>query len=265
MIPEIEKAFSETSKIVLGTELHGLEDYGPWLGRNVALPYPAKSAVSGKEVWVPPPLLFLKRKFNKSHIISAEEFEKVNRSPFSARDLEDLDVKEILQKIVKPLLFYCGNWRFSTFANVDKASGTGSSINVYYCDEAYHNVKNIAYSNYVLFFCDNIFGSHGVQYSKFCIHAYNSLKVTRCFEIDGCESSSDLLFCHNSENLQNCMFCFNAKSMRYAVGNVEIGREKYMELRKLVLGRIGKELKEKKQLGIDIYNIGCISKGAGRK
>ena len=38
MFPEIEKAFGETSRLVLGSELHGLDAYGPWLSARVPMP-----------------------------------------------------------------------------------------------------------------------------------------------------------------------------------------------------------------------------------
>jgi len=53
------------------------------------------------------------------------------------------------------------------------------------------------------------------------------------------------------------MFCFNAKNLRYAVGNVEVGRERFMEMKKKLLGEIARELEGKKGLRWGIYNIGA--------
>ncbi|VVB98054.1 Uncharacterised protein [uncultured archaeon] len=259
MIAELEKEFTETANMLLGARLRGLEDYGPWLGENVPLPYPGRSALSGKEVWVPPPLNFLGREFAKSRIISMDEIGQANVSPFRPEDLEGAPVRKILEKIVRPIAYYCGDWRYGSYENLEKASGAGAGVNVFYSEDVYHDVKNIAYSNYVLY-CESMFGCHVATYSKFCIHAYNSFRVTRCFEVDGCSDSSDLLFCHNSEALQNCMFCFNAKSLRYAVGNVEVGRAEYMRIRGMLLNYIGKELENGKGLDLSIYIIGLRKK-----
>lgn len=255
MIPELEKAFTDTARTLLGRPLEGLESYGTWLGKNVPLPYPAKSALSKKEVWVPPSLNFLQKEFDRSRIISQDEMEKANVSPFKPADLEGADVGKV-RELLKPVAYYCGNWWFGNYQNLEKCSGAGNGVNIYYSEDVYHDVKNVAYSNYVLY-SENMFGCHVATHSKFCIHTYNSFRVTRCFEVDGCSDSSDLLFCHNSEALQNCMFCFNAKSLRYAIGNVEVGREKYLKIRAMLLDEMGGKLGKGRKLDLGVYNIGC--------
>ena len=51
------------------------------------------------------------------------------------------------------------------------------------------------------------------------------------------------------------MFCFNAKSLSYAIGNVELGKEKYLEIKKKILEEIHSKLKKDKRLDLNIYNI----------
>jgi len=53
------------------------------------------------------------------------------------------------------------------------------------------------------------------------------------------------------------MFCFNVKNKRYAIGNVEVGRERFMETKRMLLAKIAGELTVKKEIAGDIYNIGC--------
>ena len=64
--PELEDEFTKTCKIMLDVDLKGLDDYGPWLGKRIPLPWPAKSVLSGKEVWMAPGLNFMGKKFAKS-------------------------------------------------------------------------------------------------------------------------------------------------------------------------------------------------------
>lgn len=47
------------------------------------------------------------------------------------------------------------------------------------------------------------------------------------------------------------------KNLKYAVGNVEVGRKRFMEMKKRMLGEITRELEEKKSLRFSIYNIGA--------
>lgn len=79
-------------------------------------------------------------------------------------------------------------------------------------------------------------------------------------EVDFRKRYKPLNLCHNIEDCQECMFCFNVKSLRYAIGNVEVGKERYLKIKRMVLDEISKKLEKDKNLGISIYNIGCKAK-----
>ncbi|MFH1785301.1 MAG: hypothetical protein ABH842_02645 [Candidatus Micrarchaeota archaeon] len=253
--PELEKEFSSTSNLLLGKPLVGIDDYGPWLGKYVPLPHPAKSAVSDVEVWNFPTLNFMGRKISSKRSISMEEMDKVNHTKFIYDEIKDSDIKDMVNRIVKPVAYAIGNFRWKTFSNIEKCSGAGDGMYLYYGDDLYGGIKNVAYSNYPMY-SQNMFGCHNTPYSQFCIHAYNSVKVIRSFEVDGCYHSSDILFCHNSEGLNDCMFCFNVKNKRYAIGNIEVGREEYMRVKKILLTHINDQLSKTKTVNFDIYSIG---------
>ncbi|MFH1393697.1 MAG: hypothetical protein ABII71_03460 [Candidatus Micrarchaeota archaeon] len=252
---ELERAFSSTCRLLLGKELAGLEQYGGWLGKAVPLPRETKSALSGKEVWIPPSDIYLKKQFNLKNAISADEIDQANTPPMGAGELEGASVKDILG-MIKPISHYCGNFRYWTYTNAEKSSGTGDGRNMLMCDDVYLKVKNVAYGNYVLY-SENLFGCHGIMHSGFSIHAHYCTKITRCFEVDACTNSSDLLFCHNCENVHDSMFCFNAKNLRNAIGNVPVAPDEYRRIKELVQQEIVKELGEKKSFRYDIFNVGC--------
>ncbi|MFA6530752.1 MAG: hypothetical protein WCT31_03400, partial [Candidatus Micrarchaeia archaeon] len=70
----IETEFKQACKIIFGSELPGsIDDYGSWLGKRVPLPFPVKSALSGKEVWAHPAQNYLKQKFDSERTISMDE------------------------------------------------------------------------------------------------------------------------------------------------------------------------------------------------
>ncbi|MFH1448641.1 MAG: hypothetical protein ABIG39_07300 [Candidatus Micrarchaeota archaeon] len=252
---EIEKAFSDTTKIVLGVELKNLDDYGEWLSRRVPIPTKGKSAVSGKDVWIQPSLCFLKQPFDKDRIIDMGEIGKVNESPFIAEDLKDTDLRNVL-KILKPVVYYCGNLRYKNVNNLEKTSSAGEVVNVYYSEDIWYGSKKVAFSNMVVF-SESMFGSHNVHYSKFCINTYNSFRISRGLEIDGCTNCSDVFFCHNSENLRDCILCFNTKSLRYAVGNVEVGKDEYLRISRMLKEHILERLEVNHNFEQDIFNIAC--------
>lgn len=84
---------------------------------------------------------------------------------------------------------------------------------------------------------------------------YDSVKLTRCFEVDGGRGCADTYFSHNVEGLQNAIFCFNVKSKRYAVGNAEIGPEQFMKVKKMVQEWAYEELTSKKMLPVSVYDV----------
>lgn len=125
--------------------------------------------------------------------------------------------------------------------------------NSYQVTDCAHS-KNCAYCDMAVA-SENVFGCRRSVHSKFSIRLHGCTNMTACLEMEGCNNCANSMFCHNSENLDHCMFCFNTKSKRYAIANVEVGREKYMEVRKVVLDELLRRLEEKKGLGLDIYNI----------
>lgn len=108
--------------------------------------------------------------------------------------------------------------------------------------------------------CDALFGAYRVIGASFSIHIYNSYYVQRCFEMDSAIKCTDCYFCHNVENLDNCMFCFNTKAKRYAIGNVEVGKEKYLQIKAQLLERIVPSLEKNGRLGFDICDVLSLRK-----
>ncbi|MDO8553824.1 MAG: hypothetical protein Q7S22_03385 [Candidatus Micrarchaeota archaeon] len=252
---EIESAFGEVTKLLLGSELTVIDDYGDWLGRHVPLPTLAKSAVSGTDVWIPPTLNYLGIEFNKSKVISMEEMDKVTSSPFTAKEIETANLKELTTKFMKPVAYFCGNFRYQTYENFEKVSGGGGGRNVYVGEDVFLGVKNIGFSNYTLF-SESMFGCYAVTHSQFNIHVYRSFSLARCFEVDSSSNCHDLFFSHNCENVNDSMFCFNAKNLRHAIGNIQLAPEIYKEIKAKIMAGIVKELKETKNLRYNIFNIG---------
>jgi len=46
------------------------------------------------------------------------------------------------------------------------------------------------------------------------------------------------------------------KAKRYAIGNVEMKKEEYLKIKKLVLTEIANKLEKDKKLDLNIYNVG---------
>lgn len=252
---ELSQAFSQTTKILLGSALLDIYQYSGWLSMHVPLPYAAKSKLSGKEVWLPPSRDFLGQKFNTQSIVSMEEGPIDIPNTRTYEELQNSGLGDVRGKFCTPIAVYLGNFRYKTYQNTDKTSGAGDCMNVYMSEDVYHGARNVAFCKSMLY-SENVFGCREGTKCQYCINCYGSHEMTRCFECDSCTKCSDSYFCHNCENLENGLFCFNSKGLRYAVANIEVGREKYMQIKKLVLEQISARLQKDKKLEWSIFNIG---------
>jgi hypothetical protein len=257
MNDEIERAFLATSRMILGTSLEGLEKHSKWLGRRVPLPEKTGSAISGKDVWIPTSPMYLGKRFDNARSVSLDEMDKLPNAALSYDDIRNSPVKDMINKHTEPVNYYCGNFRHWTWENVEKCSGAGDGRNMFYGDDTYRKVKNTAYTWYVLF-SESIFGAFGLKDCSFCIHAYNSNRLSRCFEVDGSSNCSGLLFGHNCENVHDSIFCFNAKNLRYAVGNTVVGPVEFKRIKSILTDEITGSLRAEKHYDNDIFNIGCM-------
>ncbi len=91
--------------------------------------------------------------------------------------------------------------------------------------------------------------------SEFAINCYDIVECKRCLEVDSSSKCSDCYFCHNCEACENCILCSNAKGMRFAVLNQEVGKEKYLEIKKLLLNYMADKLEKQKGLEKSIFSL----------
>lgn len=249
-VRELEEAFSTTSKLLLGEALSPVDDYGEWLSRHLGKRSVFPSAISGESVFFREQFAF-HRIAPKKKIISFGDREEAGK--FRIGGAEGMGVAELLGKI-PGIAYFCMDERIKKEQNNEETMGMEDTINCYKTNDAFI-CKNVAYSFYTKI-AEYIFGSFRAIESKHCMNAYNCWRSKGLFECDSVKDSSSLYFCHNVENCHESMFCSNVKNLRHAIGNVGVGREKYLEVKGMLLGHILKELKEKHSLGIDIFNVG---------
>ncbi|MCL6089243.1 MAG: hypothetical protein M1530_03745 [Candidatus Marsarchaeota archaeon] len=249
----VEEAFSQTTKLLLGKPLEGMDSYAFWLMSRKPRIEKCSSAISGREVYRGDYCCSFD--LPKDRLICMDEAplvaEHARLSQQEAERMTLADAPRLLGKI----------------ALCSPEYHEGRNSNIIDCPTAldssncYRSVATV-FAKYCAFgtwprssqYC---FGYFSCLSSSSCINAYQSVKLARCFEMDNCRDCSDCLFCHNAENCRDCMFCFNVKAKQYAIGNVEVGKEQYMKIKKLVLAEIVRKLEKDKTLDIDIYNIGA--------
>lgn len=250
---EIEKAFSATTSVLFGKPLSGIEKYGNWLKSRVkeANIIKVKSKVSDRQVLVVPVGFF---KEMGSNVVTLDESVKLGERTLTENEVESLSMKtagKLLAKIstTSPEIIFGENFAEEGCACYGPTQGCYKTTFCWFS-------KRVAFGFWTRD-GDSVFGCSNLVLSSFCIKCHSSTNLTRCFEVNDSSNCSGSYFCHNSEGLQDCLFCFNTKNKRYAIGNIEIGREAYMKIRHLVLASIVSELEETHSLRHDIFSIGA--------
>lgn len=250
----VHEAFSKTMRLLLGFELGNMDDYEGWLKRGVRWKREVKSEVSGKKVGVPLLAFF---DLAKRGFVTMEESIELGKKPSPVKNIESISVKNA-GSLLKAIL------RFTPEIMLGENIGVEDICT---CFSSQYSIRGI-YTNACKYtaYCywprnsQYVFGSSLVFTCEFCVKCANSENLSRCFEVSDSHSCTDCYFCHNCENVRDSMFCFNAKNLKYAIGNTEFSREEYLRIKKLILEEIALRLKRDKALAPSIYNIACAPK-----
>lgn len=250
----IEEAWSKTCNVVLGRRLKGgIDYYGEWLKKDTKRSETLKSAASGRPV----------RRFDYCRyfelpsdrlLLREEAREAGERLKICEDAAESLTIANAHERI-GGVAFFCPEYRDGMNLNIIECPTSGDSAHSYRSSAVVYS----KYSGYCFWprSSEHSFGCNALLSSEFNIRCFNSVKLARCFEVDFSRDCSGCYYCHNIENCRDCLFCFNAKNLKYAVGNVEVGRERFMQMKQKVLEDAARGLEETGGLRWGIYNIGA--------
>ncbi|MFH1447659.1 MAG: hypothetical protein ABIG39_02240 [Candidatus Micrarchaeota archaeon] len=253
---KVERAFGKTTALLFGKELSPLIAFESWLEHHIAKIIKVKSAVSDESVYMPTVQFY---KHSQKNFVTLEESLKLGELRAQLPELETMRLSNAAQTLER-IRCFSPDARVGDNTEVEESATYGYSHFIFRCSFP-HTTKYAAYcfwpreSEYV-FGCSMVFSS------SFCINCYHSENLTRCFEVSDSQSCTDSYFCHNCENVRDSMFCFNTKGKRYAIGNVEFGREKYIQVKRLVLSDLLKALEENCEIKLSIYNVACYKRNA---
>ena len=247
---EIDDAFSKSSKILLGHGLGNISDYGEWLVKDQIDFEMVDSSTSKKKLVLPTHSIFAF--IPKNRMADLDSFEELSSRKIK---LDSTDTLSSISKKMGGISNFVIEFSEGTNINVKDSTIYCSLSNAYKVADCFY-CKYIAYN----FFTDDneyTFGTSQTFDSKFCIRAFRSRRITLGFEVDSCRDCSNVMFCHNCENLENAIFCSNVKGLRYAVGNVEVGKEKFLQIKSELQKKIASELEKDKKLALSIFSLGC--------
>ncbi len=234
----LDKKWKSACKLLFGTELGELDGYKDWLCENLEPAAFGKSAISGKDVKL------VGKYCNGAQFLSFDEIDYAKKfTPLNLNEMKDIDS---LIEAVSERVIYSGNIILGNSSQVENSSGVENSHFIYE-SHTLHNSEDIAYTT--LAREDKaIFGSVIIGESEFCIRLFNAWRAMRCFEGSKIIDSSDIYYSHAIYGCMDCMFCFNLKGKRHCIGNAELPKEKYLELKKKLLSELAGELLAKRRL-----------------
>ncbi|MFA5929369.1 MAG: hypothetical protein WC861_00640 [Candidatus Micrarchaeia archaeon] len=251
MHPSIEAAFRSVTKVLLGRELCGLQSYSKWLEQDVRMLTSHKSALSEADVYLS---FFSFFQQTEGKVVTLAEGEELGKKAISREDAHRLSLANAAE-VLRSIKLYAAESDVGDNIEVEEVAQHGYSSFCFHGD-AFVYSKYCAYCMWPRS-SEHTFGSDFVFSSKFCLKCYNSVNLSRCFEVSHSVGCSDCYFCHNCENVHDSMFCFNMKNLKHAICNVELSCEDYMRIKKMVQEEIAGRLEKGKAFPLSIYNIGA--------
>jgi hypothetical protein len=242
----IDGAFAKTTHLLFGKAYSPAEKYAAWLSRDMIVGITSgKSSVSGKPVFMgdfkPCGL------YPENRLVTFDESMKIGgmakAGESEAADLSLATLPALLGKVG----YMTPEFRMGVGENIIECPVYEDASNCMRCYDATFS-KYCAYCFWARD-SEHLFGTSMAFSSSFCMKCYNSVRITRCFEVDSSSDCSGCYFCHNCENVHDSMFCFNVKNKRYAIGNVEVGPERLAAAKKMLLEWICRQLDGKQAVG----------------
>lgn len=236
----ISRAWESACKVMLGRSIGSIDRYDAYLWKDVEQYHLTNSAISGKEVVVTGDYA------EGSRFISGEEIEAytriIGKSKLDVNELKDID--SILEAIGERI-YYSGNDILGNSGQATLSNRVVDSTFVYKAHDIFYS-KYVAYT-YLSKYSEYIFGCESVgKGTHFAVKSFETYDDSRLFETVRVYESSDAIYSANLENCQSCLFCFNLRSKRRCIGNVELPEAKYSELKAKLLEDICSTLEAKK-------------------
>ncbi|MGV8176244.1 MAG: hypothetical protein ACP5NX_00380 [Candidatus Bilamarchaeaceae archaeon] len=236
---QLNKAWKSTAKVIFGDEIGDLSGYEKWLMQYVVPPRLEHSSVSKKDVY-----LANDEYCKKADFIRLDEVDfKRSFAPLNINEIKDIDS---IVEAVKERAVYTGNIVLGNSHFIDRCANVNDSSFVYNSAQVWDS-KYVAYT-YISKFGEYVFGSNGIGETSYCIRSYETYGSSRCFEMWNCRSCSDVYYIYGCDACQETMFSFNVQGKRYMIGNHQLGKDKYLQLKKKLLEEMRGELEAKKKL-----------------
>lgn len=246
---EINKAFQTVCYLLFGKQINNVQEYQEWLEKDLPAGIKEIETVDRKKAYLADVEFFTKMQNN---LVDLGRSLELGEKQIQKEQVDELNIQNA-SRLLSDINTTTCEIIYGRNLGTERCVCYGPTQNCYQTAFCWFS-KNIGYS-FMPRTSENCFGCSNIIDCYFCIKCYNSAKLNRCFEVSDSNSCIDCYFCHNCENLTDSMFCFNTKSKQYAIGNIEVGKERYLEIKKKILDSIVTELEKTKKLRHGIYHL----------
>ncbi|MFH1785300.1 MAG: hypothetical protein ABH842_02640 [Candidatus Micrarchaeota archaeon] len=242
IINQLNKSWKSTCKVLLGQEVGELSEFTNYLKTYTDPIVKRKSILSGNDVTISS-----NRVPKQAPVIGHEEMHEYEKRmfsmPFNINDIKDVDS---IIHAAKEKVCYAGNIVLGHSTNVINSHRCVNTVYAMGCQDVYDG-KYVAYTTSIRS-PEYSFGCCFGGEIQFCIKVLDPHKQLRCLETYHCNVASDSFYSASLEDCTNCIFSFNQRNKNYLIGNIQLTKDKYAELKSKLVGEFADELKRKKKL-----------------
>ncbi|MFA5105579.1 MAG: hypothetical protein WC506_01330 [Candidatus Micrarchaeia archaeon] len=235
LLSVLDKSFASTCSMLFWESLGTMGKNSKFLGTHAHAMQSSKSELSGKQVYYCAPY------GPESGFISFSEktaWQKAGKSKIPPGWIRDIDS---LFENFGEIACYSGDKILGESKYVEKSDNVSNSFYIY----SSHDVLKSEYAAYsdLLLSSKHVFGSSSMGYCSFCLNSTEAYKSARIFESGISIESSDLYYSFYSKGCHDCMFCLNQDSKRNMIGNNQLEKGRYREMKLELLSQIRDSVK----------------------
>ena len=251
--PALNKAWKNTTRILFGEELGELRNYKDWLGEYLPVRGKRNSHISGKEV-----ILAVDHYSPNARFISADEVTEKTVEPLTINEVKDIDS---IAEALRDKWEYTGNKVLGNSKHIESSDAVMDSQYVLdstdiqqstYISDSFMTRTNMKYA----------FGSGWGGTGEFIVRGIGISDVSRILDSMLIGNSSDVYFSFYCMQCNDVLFSFFQRNKRNCIGNLELPRDRYVQLKKKILGEIAEELKRSKRFP-SLFELVSDKKPAG--
>jgi hypothetical protein len=244
----MDEAFNRTTHLLFGQKICEFKDFEPYL-KEAMVGKSVSSFFSGKPLWVACEQYAEGARFF-DYATEHDKLKDVYSKPLDIDEIKDIDS---LFDAVGERLIYSGN---KALGNSNYVENSDSIVDSNYVvnSSILTRSKFCAYA-YLMRESEYVFGSTSSGDSSYIMRCFYNNTLKRCFECCTTVKSSDCYFTYNLIGCNEALFSFNLRNKRNVIGNIELDKEAYADLKKKLVSELADELKRNKRLDFSIIDL----------